>query len=556
MRVLTALFDTLRKLDGQGYGAYRQVAGTYESASLRVDIRRVQPDPFAPPSVVRIRIARNRTPLDTAILDDAPSRAVIIALEDTLAHALVAECAACSEREGVGAIRLACNGQTVLERDSVILFDDVVEIRARVPLPGPRRRIDGHAAAILFERVLCQAVNAVLVSAERLDVEKARRAIALAREQEHLRGWLRGENLVAFIADGSQLARRSGRDDRPLAAVASATPSHAPSAFARTAPSTLGDARRGLVVKPGVTVIIGGGYHGKSTLLSALARGVYNHREGDGREGVVTEPTAMLIRAEDGRAVFDCDISTFLADLPGGVDTKRFRSLNASGSTSQAANVVEAIAAGCRTLLIDEDTSATNFLVRDPIMEALVPSEPITPFVRRVRALYEQHRISTVIVTGASSQFLAVADHVVLMDAFRAVDATEPARHRVNFNAISVPVDLGRTRAELGDHGVRARRRLSVRVDGCNEVALTDREGGMQADMRRVPQVIEADQLRAIGEMFRCAAASDDFSTLTPQDLDDALAARLASLEADGTLARPRRQELLAAFFRMQRSIE
>ena len=179
-----------------------------------------------------------------------------------------------------------------------------------------------------------------------------------------------------------------------------------------------------------LTLIVGGGYHGKSTLLQAIERGVYNHIYGDGREWVVTDPTAVKIRAEDGRRIENVDISSFIHNPPLNKNTEEFSTENASGSTSQAANIVEAVEAGTQLILFDEDTSATNFMIRDERMQRLVSNEkePITPFIDRVRELYEDHNISTIMVMGGSGDYFEVADTVIMMDNYLPEDVTMDAK--------------------------------------------------------------------------------------------------------------------------------
>ena len=187
---------------------------------------------------------------------------------------------------------------------------------------------------------------------------------------------------------------------------------------------------QGMGIKKGITLIVGGGYHGKSTLLKALELGVYNHIAGDGREYVITDDTAMKIRAEDGRSIKKVDISMFINDLPNGKDTSAFCTEDASGSTSQAANVVEAMEAGAETFLIDEDTSATNFMIRDELMQRVVnrEDEPITPFIDRIRELYEQYGISTILVAGSSGSYFHVADCIVQMNRYKPQEITAFAK--------------------------------------------------------------------------------------------------------------------------------
>ena len=240
------------------------------------------------------------------------------------------------------------------------------------------------------------------------------------------RGW------VAFLADGANLARRSGVSQLPLEG---GIPLTAPETLAQTVQLPHAGAVRGTAIPAGVTVIAGGGYHGKSTLLNAIARGIYPHIPGDGRELVATVPEAMAVRAADGRAVTGVDLRPFISHLPGrDADPAQFTTANASGSTSQAASIMESLElwgqSAQAALLLDEDTCATNLLIRDQRMRALVSSErePITPLVDRIRALHRERGISTLIVMGGSGDYLDVADQVLIMDSYRLVDATAQAR--------------------------------------------------------------------------------------------------------------------------------
>lgn len=180
----------------------------------------------------------------------------------------------------------------------------------------------------------------------------------------------------------------------------------------------------------GVTLFVGGGFHGKTTVLKALEVGIYNHIPMDGREFVVMDPNAVKIRSEDSRSVVCCDISAFIDNLPFKQDTTQFSTADASGSTSQAANIVEALEVGASTLLIDEDTCATNFMIRDWKMQQLVAKEkePITPFISKVRALFHQHGVSSVLVIGGAGDYFSVADHVIMMDAYEPRDVTDQAK--------------------------------------------------------------------------------------------------------------------------------
>ena len=194
----------------------------------------------------------------------------------------------------------------------------------------------------------------------------------------------------------------------------------------------------GMGIRKGVTLIVGGGYHGKSTLLNALEYGIYNHIPDDGREFVVTNADAVKIRAEDGRSIQSLNIDPFISNLPFDQDTTEFSTANASGSTSQAANILEALEVGASTLLLDEDTLATNFMIRDIRMKTLIAKEkePITPFVEHVRSLYEEKGISTVIVMGGSGDYFSLADVVIGMIEYSPHDLTSQAHQIVKENPL------------------------------------------------------------------------------------------------------------------------
>lgn len=414
MRTLDDLSRDLHRLDGKPYGAYRDLTGTaYDLGEGCVFVLdRAQTDPYAPASLAHLEIPHSVSGL--SLPEDRPG---LIGAEDFLTRALVR--AAARERD----LSLGRPGQEILERTTVRLGAESTTVRLTVQLPARGRRILGRAAAGTLTGALPEIVDAALrpVAADELDAW-----VTHYRDVAFLRRWLADEDLVAFVGDGAVLPRRSGDSDEPLS---DAVPFAAPSTLRREVALPSGRRLSGMGVPAGVTVIVGGGYHGKSTLLRAVQRGVYPHIPGDGREWVVTRSDAVSVRAEDGRAVTGVDISPFISGLPSGQDTVSFSTANASGSTSQAANLVEALEAGATALLIDEDTSATNFMLRDARMRALISSdkEPITPFVERVRALYERLGVSTVLVAGGSGAFFGVANHVIALDSYRVSDVTDRA---------------------------------------------------------------------------------------------------------------------------------
>lgn len=418
------LHGTLTRIDGRGYRAYRDLEGVYALGPFQIDIAHVQGDPYAPPSRVHVRAALDELGLLQFAQGDA---ARILGLEDFLGRAIARRIEADRTRD----ISIDRYGQEILKRSAVWVAGGHLEVRLFVQLPAAGRRILGQQA----KQILSEDLPGVLeggLSASALDTA----ALALHQDgsedyralvdQLEARGW------IGFIADGSVLPRRAGHDDRPL------EPGEDSPVIRFEAPATLqGEVTlphagriQGMPVLPGVTLLVGGGFHGKSTVLEALSRGIYPHIPGDGREQVAAHPETVKVRAEDGRAVTAADISPFIGELPFGRSTRSFSTQNASGSTSQAANIVEALEAGARVLLLDEDTSATNFMIRDePMRRLLRPGqEPITPYLDRVRNLFRDRGVSTVLVVGGSGEYFRVADRVVQMDRYLPVDVTAAAK--------------------------------------------------------------------------------------------------------------------------------
>ena len=336
-----------------------------------------------------------------------------------------------SQRDGSGKsglIAVSRPGQEVLERTAcrVDPASGDVTLRFEIGFPANGRSINSQALIRILDDFLPSAVTASLLY-RNVDQNKLKAAIELSDDQEYIRDELRARGLSAFVGDGSVLPRQSGISSMPMR---DAVLFRSPESLAVTLDLPHAGAMRGMGIRRGVTLIVGGGYHGKSTLLSALEKGVYNHIRGDGREFVISDDTAVKVRAEDGRCITDVDISLFIRDLPNGKDTVRFSTPDASGSTSQAANVIEAVGAGSRLLLIDEDTSATNFMVRDELMAQVVSrdKEPITPFISRIRDLYERAGVSTILVAGSSGAFFHVADTVIQMDRYEPLEITAQAK--------------------------------------------------------------------------------------------------------------------------------
>src|SRR5918996_565555 len=418
---------TLDRIDRRGYGAYKDLSGSHEFGLFVLFIDRVQRDPFAPPSLIRIRTKENLFDRD---LFANPVRRV--AFEDYLTRSVEREIRSVVRGNrgpgGSGRVEIQRTSQVVLPRTSIVVEPGYIEARMAVGLPARGRSVGARAAKTVLLEELPEVVRRGLIPAPEggVDVERARLHVETVEDADHLRGLLPGLGLVAFVADGAVLPRESGASDRPLRE--GAVPFGSPEEHRVEVELPNKGVVSGMGVAEGVTLVVGGGFHGKSTLLSALSWGVYDHVPGDGRELVVARDDAVKIRAEDGRSVSGVDISAMIGDLPGGRSTEDFSTPNASGSTSQAANIAEAIEAGTSVLLVDEDTSATNFMIRDGRMRELVRRGPISPFIGLVRPLHRSLGVSTVVVVGGVGDYLDVADRVILLEDYVPFDATPRSR--------------------------------------------------------------------------------------------------------------------------------
>ncbi|MDT8342335.1 MAG: ABC-ATPase domain-containing protein [Longimicrobiales bacterium] len=565
-----ALHALLVRLDGRSYPAYKELRGSWRMPGFRLSVDHVQGDPFAAPSRVSAHLPPQTAGLEPWLLE-SEARRLGVAVWLARAFSEGAEGRHTTGSGRSGAVGMASPGQLVLAQTAVrVRPDGSVEARFTVGLPARGRRIMGREAADLLTGAVPALVRAHLAEGAH-DPADLRRAAAVNEDAEALRSRLGEHGLVAFVADGSVLPRRSGVDDRPLAT--GAVPFRSPASLRVTLPTPNGGGVAGMGVPAGVTLVVGGGFHGKSTLLRALEAGVWNHRPGDGRERVVTVADAVKVRAEDGRAVTGVDISPFIGDLPSGDHTRSFTTRNASGSTSQAAALVEALEAGAGVLLMDEDTCATNFLIRDRRMQALVPAgkEPITPLVDRVRELHREAGVSTVLILGGSGDYLDAADTVIGMDAFRPHDLTARARE------VAAEHPAGRTPPEgLPPLGPRAPRRLADRAipggrGGSGEgsrgprglrVRVLDertlRVGEERLDLAAVEQILLPTQLQTLAALLEALDRRRDWVAETVPGVARSLADRLAAdldhadPRARGDLALVRRFEIAAALNRLR----
>jgi predicted ABC-class ATPase len=557
------LRQQLTAIDQRGYKAYKTLEGDFQFDGYLLRIDHVQGDPFADPSRCRIFIPAATANIPMA-LDS--NRCRTIALEDfigrSFASAIKQKVKGKRGSGRSGEIAIAHYGQEVLVRNAVLVRDGGIEIRIQIALPADLRTVNSaEALAMLFDEL--PAVVALAIAPLQDEPLRVLKHVNAVEDQQLLRSQLAEKNLVAFISEGAILPRLSGIDEHPLIA---AIPFQIPDSLAVELNTLHSGKVRGLGIPRGVTLIVGGGFHGKSTLLHAIERGVYDHIPGDGRERVVSDPTSMKIRAEDRRAITGVDISPFINNLPQQHDTHHFTTQDASGSTSQAANIMEALAVGSKTLLIDEDTSATNFMIRDERMQALVAKEqePITPLLHRIRDLEQACGVSVILVMGGSGDYFGVADHVIMMDNYLAKDVTSEAQQLAH-DVIPRGADFPSLKVDnirrIEPQSINPRyRNKSTRVQALDRRLL--RYGPSEIDLGRIEQIADNGQLTAIGYLVALLYQRLNENPQQSADIVDGLSGVLHDVEKQGldiltpyisgTLALPRIFELVATLNRMR----
>ena len=556
------LRNILRQIDHKSYPAYKQLKGMYQFPNYHLGIDHVQGDPFASPSKVSIHVAGAKACFDKWLYDTEEKKT---ALENYLLRIFAGKLKGVSfQAKGSGKsglMAISTPGQEVLKRTACEINEssgDIV-LRMEVGFPANGRTVNSRELEkILFEYLPGCVQKSLFASV--LDENKLKETAELAEDQIYIRRQLQERKLVAFVANGAVLPRESGVSNRPMrGAVAFQSPKEMEVVMELPNRGTL----IGMGIPQGITLIVGGGYHGKSTLLRALELGVYNHIAGDGREYVITDETAVKLRAEDGRSVKRVDISMFIKDLPNGKDTGHFDTEDASGSTSQAANVMEAWEAGSRVFLIDEDTSATNFMIRDELMQRVVhrDMEPITPFVERVRELYERAGISTILVAGSSGSYFHKADHIIQMNRYEPMEITEFAKEE----AKAFPLPSGDTpafdkpdfeRIPLADRKFAADSRIKMKTLGMEGISINKET----IDLRYVEQLADTGQLTALAHLMKYMRAKifdgkknlSDVIDETLKTLDSKGWQTICGGLVPGNLVNVRRQELFACVNRFR----
>lgn len=511
MKQAADLRELLKKIDHKGYPAYKETRGQYQFPGYVLNIDHVQGDPFAAPSKVSVQVKGAQAGFPENLYDKKHKR---IALQDYLLRQFGREVSAFAfQVKGSGKsglMSVSRPGQEILERSACSIQAEKGDIllRLEVGFPANGRTINARELEKILFDFLPECVKKSLYY-QALDGKKVQQVMELSEDQRYIREELEKRNLCAFVANGSILPRESGVSQKPMKG---AVTFQAPPSMEISMELPYGGTMTGMGIPQGITLIVGGGYHGKSTLLKALEMGVYNHIAGDGREYVITDSSAMKIRAEDGRSIKHTDVSMFINNLPNGKDTKKFSTEDASGSTSQAANVIEAMEAGTHLFLIDEDTSATNFMIRDELMQRVVhrESEPITPFIDRIQELYRTYGISTILVAGSSGSYFHKSDVILQMEQYVPKDITGFAKKEAE--SFPIPVEkVPESQIPSFDrklifrlNGKRGDDRVKIKVMGRDGFSVNHET----VDLRYLEQIADTEQVTALGYILKFLAAN------------------------------------------------
>ena len=558
MKSSVELKNELFKIDGKGYKAYKVLEGKYDFKKYVLSIDHVQGDPFASPSRVRVIIDNKIAQIPEELFDNKNKE---IAVCDFLTRLFSKNIKNQSEKifgsGKSGLIEISRCPQEILERTSIIRNENFFEARFYVGFPARGRSVLARELEKIIFNIIPNIVENTFIykNINKLDLINR---VKLMEDQFYIRKNLKEKGLVAFVANESILPRESGVSARPLR---NGKKFISPQALEVEFDTPNTGKIKGMGIPKGITLIVGGGYHGKSTLLKALELGIYNHIEGDGREFVITDESALKVRAEDGRAITSTDISLFINNLPNGKDTVKFNTENASGSTSQAANIIEAIESKSKVLLIDEDTSATNFMIRDDIMQQLVvkEKEPITPFIDVAKSLYKQLGISTILVAGSCGDFFDIADLVIQMDSYEPYEVTARAKELSRGKVIlrddlDISIDFGR----VLDKGSISEGPKGIKIKTLGKDGLSINKENI--DLKSVEQIVDGEQINTIGMAIKFIEDKYSGKDLTIEKIVDEIekdiTKNLIGIDnikgGNGSLAMPRKQEILCAINRLR----
>jgi predicted ABC-class ATPase len=543
------LISKLKKIEKQNYRSYQQIKGNYDFGDFELFIDNTQAAPYAPPS--RLRAFRKWSLTELTWLKDTSS-AYQRAARDFIARSF----SHFSAQEN--SVTIALTGQTVLDQTAVIFTEKGIELRFRVDLPADGRTVLGKKAINILTFHLPKFIRKATLNRE-LDIERLKAHCEAVEDQVALRSQLAEHNLLAFIANGSVLPRKAGNIDLPMVDAAAF---QSPDSLEVELDTPNSGKIKGMGIPNGITLVVGGGFHGKSTLLNAVERSIYDHIPGDGRERIVTDGNAMKIRAEDGRCVHELNLSNYINHLPQGKSTESFSTQDASGSTSQAAWLQESLESGATVLLIDEDTSATNFMIRDERMQALVSKgeEPITPLVDRIGQIRDELSVSTLIVMGGSGDYLHVADTVIQMHDYQAIDVTDKAKEVIKLHPTQRVQEASDSLERLSPRSFNAKALQNILVDGKCRVGAKGKSslrfGKERVDISALEQIESESQLNAVGWLWFQLAQIQGWSKNPVKDIEQMLSNRewFSTMPNNGDLAKPRVIDVMAALNRMRQS--
>ena len=581
MNTATELRTKLRNIDHRGYPAYKELKGQYNFGDYVLSIDHVQGDPFASPSRLSVRVQRDKAGFPAEYFDTPEKR---ITLQDHLTRLFgrwVSNGSFQAKGSGKsGLLSVSRCGQQVLERTAMRVSDGNVTLRFEAGFPANGRTINARELEKMLFDILPDCVRKSLYYAN-IDKDKLCNAVFLCEDQQYIRQCLDERGLCAFIADGSILPRESGISEKPMKG---AVTFQSPESLRVVLKTPHRGEISGMGIPKGITLFVGGGYHGKSTILQALQNGVYNHIAGDGREFVITDSSAFKLRAEDGRSITGVDISPFIKNLPNKKDTVHFSTEDASGSTSQAANLMEALESGSNLILIDEDTSATNFMVRDQLMAQVITSgeEPITPFIDRVKGMYEDLGVSSVIVAGSSGAFFHVADTIIQMKEYTPIDITKRAKQaaeayilaadgKASVDGVSESSnndgvggtdngfpDFNKMRCPAPDMTLKKEDRIKIRTTGTSELSVNKES----VELRYLEQLKDQEQSAALAYLLKYAELKlmdgrkdlKQIGDFLEKQLDEkGLESLFDHGDVAAQLARPRKQEIMACINRYRK---
>ena len=557
------LENLLKRIDGKSYKLYKDIKGRYNFNDYILEIIRVQGDPFAVPSLLSIEIDLKKYSYDKELYKNSPRK---LAFEDYVLRRFARSVWENSGRKNgsgkSGLIAVYTPKQEIIKRSAVEISGNTLSIKFYAGLPAAGRRILAKAAIEMIFRDLPKITSCL--KPENLGIAGLKKQVETNEIVDFIREEMQKQNIVSFVANGSVLARMSSVDDRPMKG---AVQFMSPENLKHSIRLPNGEVVEGMAIKKGVTLVTGGGFHGKSTLLNAVEKGVYNHIPGDGREFVLTDFSAVKIRAEDGRSIQNVDIRNFINNLPFEKDTSSFYTENASGSTSQACNIMEAVESGSKLLLIDEDTCATNFMVRDVKIHELISKdkEPITPFIEKINALKNVADVSVIVVVGGLGDYFDVADTVLMLDEYRVKNITQKAKEvsrkykREHIKLDDTEFNIKhRSLNEKYCRGLWKDPRAKIKNRGLDELSL----GREVVDLRSIEQLIEEGQVRFIGDVIKKLFKYEDLGKFTFREIMDKYEEEMENAEISsylgvrsGSLAFSRKYEVAAAVNRIRKKI-